>query len=141
MFRVCFLARPAARTYSDAARLLSQAGLRPQTAGELFNRSAHQYFRANEFFFAGTSWRSAGGELPKLGRAVIRSVDSIPPVPVSAAGNTVAGECFNFAGDAFFLRARGNEMWSCGSYWEAGKVYADNFQARTVRPSTLTEMP
>ena len=133
---VCFefasLPRPAARTYSDAARLLSQAGLRPQAAGELFNRSAHQHFRANEFFFAGSSWRSAAAEFHKLGRTVIRSIDSIPPVPVSAAGDTVAGECFNFAGHAF-LKAHGNEAWACGAYWEAGKVYADTFPSPNIQ--------
>jgi hypothetical protein len=123
---------PAARTYSDAARLLSQSSLRPQAAGELFNRSGHQYYKAGDFFFAGNSWRSAGTEFHKIGKNVIIFKDSIRPVPVSAAGDTVAADCFNMAGDTY-LRAQGFEMFSCAAYWEAGRLYANTYPSPNIQ--------
>jgi hypothetical protein len=131
-FEIACQARPAARTYSDAARLLSDSNLKPQTAGELHNRAGHQHFAANEFFAAGTSWRAAAAEFKKLGTAVINSNDSILPVSVSAAGLTVSAGCFEAAGNAF-LRASGEEIWACGSYWEAGNAYAKTFPSPNIQ--------
>jgi hypothetical protein len=131
-FEIASQPRPAARAYSDAARLLSSGNSRPQTAGELYNRAAHQHFAAHEYFVAGSSWRAAAAEFKKLGKSVITSHDSILPVPVSAAGLTISGNCLEAAGDAF-LRTSGQEVWACGSYWEAGNAYATTFPSPNIQ--------
>jgi hypothetical protein len=122
-FEIAWQPRPAARAYSDAARLLATSDVRLQVAAELFNRAARQHFAADEFFEAGTSWRAAAGEFQKLGNALIRSNDNIPPIPFSAAGHTICGACLIAAGDAFLL-ASGEEVSACGACWEAGNAYA-----------------
>jgi hypothetical protein len=116
----------AARAYHDAGRLLSLSKSRPQDAAELFNRAALQFREAKQFFFAGSAWRSAAAEFEKLGNAVVSSSDNVGPMPMSAAGLTCAGICLESAGD-IFESAVGNEMWSCGAYWEAGGFYSKAF--------------
>lgn len=131
-FEISAQARPAARAYSDAARLLSSINFRPQTVGELFNRAAHQHSIAEEFFTAGSAWRAAATEFSKLGTRTVTPDDPILPVPVNAAGLTIAGMCFEAAGDSF-LAARGNEVWACGAYWEAGNAYAKTFPSPNIQ--------
>ena len=115
-----------ARAYNDAGRLLSQHQIRSQDAAELFNRAALQFRKAEQFFSAGSAWRSAAGEFAKLGNLLVNSRDNIGPMPMSAAGLTCAGICFNSAGTTFEL-AVGNQMWSCMAYWEAAKSYSGAF--------------
>ena len=112
-----------ARAYNDAGRPLSQNKIRPQDAAELCNRAALQFRQAKQFFFAGSAWRSAAAEFEKLENAIVNSTDNVGPMPMSAAGLTCAGICFESAG-AIFEFAHGNEMWSCGAYWEAGRCYS-----------------
>ncbi len=87
-----------ARVYNDAGRLLSQNKIRPQDAAELFNRAALQFREAKQPFFAGSAWRSAAAEFEKLKNAIVDSTDNVGPMPISAAGLTCAGICFESAG-------------------------------------------
>jgi Ion channel len=131
-FEICSRPESSARAYSNAARLLAQQNIQPQAAGELYNRSARQHYKANEFFFAGSSWRASATEFSKIGTTVIKSQDNIPPVPFSAAGLTVSGSCFTAAAEAF-SRAIGNEMWACGAYWESGNAFAKTFPIPNIQ--------
>jgi hypothetical protein len=121
-----------ARAYNDAGRLLSQNKIRPQDAAELFNRAALQFRKAEQFFFAGSAWRSAAGEFEKLGNALIDSRDNISPMPMSAAALTCAGNFFHAAGAVFEL-ADSNKMWSCMAYWEAAKCYSVAYPSPNIQ--------
>jgi hypothetical protein len=120
-FELAGQAQPAALAYSDAARLLSQKHLRPQTAAELFNRAAILYRSNGVYHFAGFYWLDAAREFDKVSSAIINSPDGLPPVPMAGFKWAVVGACYNAAGDAF-IRADDYEMHACGAYWEAGKA-------------------
>ncbi len=122
-FEICGQAHPAARAYEEAARLLACNGLRPNIAGELFNRAAMQFRKANELFFAGLSWRAAAEQFFKISTGIVTCSENYGPLPISALKSHLCGKCYEAAA-AMFMEVPGEEMWAVVMYWEAGRVYA-----------------
>jgi tetratricopeptide (TPR) repeat protein len=123
--------RTSARFYEEAAREVSSLNSHPQLAAELFNRAALQFRESAEFFFAGSAWVRAAEEFSKVQAQVINCSENLTPLPISALKSHLCGSCFEAAAEVY-ASATGNEMWSTGAYWRAGKAYSEgppNIQA------------
>ena len=129
-FEIASQHRESAAAYSSAASAITDT--RPQESGELLNRAAHQSCLAHEYFSAGMQWRLAAVAFSKLGKAVLNRLDNIQPVPVSAAGLTISGYCYIASGEALSKTAS-EQVWACGSYWEAGRVLEKTFPAPNIQ--------
>jgi len=139
-FEVARDSKVSARFYEEAAREVASLNSNPQLGAELFNRSALQFREASEFFFAGSAWTRAAEEFGKIGAMVINCSENFTPLPMSSLKSHLCGVCFEAAAEAYG-RAAGNEMWSVGAYWRAGKAYSDgppNIQAFDSYPRSLT---
>ena len=130
-FEIAHDSRISARFYEEAAQEVSSSSSNPQLAAELFNRAALQFRESSEFFFAGSAWVRAAEEFGKIQAGIINCGRNLVPLPISALKSHLCGNCFEAAADVY-ARAAGNEMWSAGTYWRAGKVYSEgppNIQA------------
>jgi len=112
--------RAAAHAYNQAASELQNQGVRFQTAGELYNRAALFFREVDEYFTAGSRWNAAASCFEQATHS--RTFDNIPPVPSAAGHLTVAACCYTAAADVF-LPAGDEAVWSCGSYWQAGRAH------------------
>jgi tetratricopeptide (TPR) repeat protein len=116
-------AHASARCYEEAAQGISQSNLSAQLAAELYNRAALQYIVAQEYFFAGSCWTRTAEEFAKLNLNVVTCSENLSPLPMSSLKSHLCGRCFEAAAGAY-AKALGNEMWSAGAYWRAGRSYA-----------------
>lgn len=114
--------RPAAAAYADSARTLDQTQSMPAAAAELFNRAAVAYSSAEEYFLAAMNWRACASTFAKVEANVINCSENWGPLPTSSFKSHLVGLCFEVSGNAA-EKARGQEVWSVGAYWEAGKAY------------------
>ncbi|PRC90754.1 potassium channel family protein [Solimicrobium silvestre] len=125
--------RTSARFYERAAQKIVSSWLipNPQLAAELYNRAALQYQASSEYFSAGATWNRAAEEFGNVKSNIITCTENRTPLPTSAFKSFLCGLCFEAAAIEF-EKVAGNEMWSVGSYWRAGKAYEDgipNIQA------------
>jgi Ion channel len=114
--------RPAAAAYADSARILEQIQNMPAVAAELFNRAAVAYSSVEEYFVAAMNWRACASAFAKVEANVINCSESWGPLPNSSFKSHLVGLCFEVSANAA-EKARGQEVWSVGAYWEAGKAY------------------
>jgi Ion channel len=139
-FELAHDSRISARFYEEAAREVAFSNSNPHLAAELFNRAALQFRASLEFFFAGSAWVRAAEEFGKIQAAIINCSENLVPLPLSSLKSHLCGVCFEAAASAY-AAAAGNEMWSVGAYWRAGKAYSDgipNIQAFDAFRRSLT---
>jgi hypothetical protein len=114
--------RPAAAAFGSAARILDQTQALPEVSAELFNRAAVAYSTVEEYFVASTNWRACATAFDRIKAAVINCSENWGPLPDSALKSHIVGLCYEAAANAA-KKALGEEKWSVGAYWEAGRAY------------------
>jgi hypothetical protein len=114
--------RPAGAAYASAARILDQHKILPEISAELFNRAAVAYSAVEEHFIAATNWRACATAFGRVNSTIINCSENWGPLPNSAFKSHLVGLCYEAAANAA-KNARGEEKWSVGAYWEAGRAY------------------
>jgi hypothetical protein len=114
--------RPAGAAFATAAQILDQNKALPAVAAELFNRSAVAYSGVKEHFTAVVHWRACAAAFAKVEINIITCSESWGPLPMSAFRFHLVGVCYEAAA-VEAEKAVGQEMWSVGAYWEAGRAY------------------
>jgi hypothetical protein len=114
--------RPAGAAYASAARILDQYQTLPEISAELFNRAAVAYSTVEEHFIAAMNWRACATAFGRVESSVVNCSENWGPLPISAFKSHLVGLCYEAAANAA-KNARGEEKWSVGAYWEAGRAY------------------
>lgn len=114
-FEIADLRAAAARAYMEAATILDSNNLDPKIAAELYILAAELNRQLRQWWAVGWNWRSAAAACTKLPDDVQTLANLC-----SAARNTLIGNCYANAGDAF-TRCGDEALWSCGAYWESGR--------------------
>ncbi len=115
--------RPAAAAFSEAARMLEREKNMPALTAELWNRAAVAYSSVEANFAAAMCWRSCALFFNKVESTVITCSENWGPLPTSALKSHLVGICFEASANAA-EKALGEQVWSVGAYWEAGRAYA-----------------
>jgi hypothetical protein len=94
----------------------------PAVAAELFNRAAVAFSGVEEYFLAAINWRACASAHAKVPASIVNCSENWGPLPNSSFKSHLVGLCFEASANAA-AKARGQEVWSVGAYWEAGKAY------------------